>query len=233
MGEGRGERGESMGGTDADLTSEELIPESGDALRPSPLSPRPSKGKLFVLSGASGAGKDTLLLELLKTHPELQRCVTYTTRAPRPGEREGVDYHFVDVPTFQGMIGAGELLEWAEVYGRYYGNSREWVLGRLDAGQSVILRIDVQGALTVRRMMPEAVLIFVAPPSMEELERRLTVRASETPEELRVRLDAAEWEMSQMSHFDYLVVNADILDSIDLIRCILRAEHARIEVQKN
>jgi guanylate kinase len=215
-------------GVDLHGTSEENRPVEEPFL-PSSFSLLPlPKGRLFVLSGASGAGKDTLLLELLKSHPDLQRCVTYTTRPPRAGEVEGVDYHFVDVPTFREMIAAGGLLEWAEVYGRYYGNSREWVLGRLEAGQSVILRIDVQGALTVRKMMPEAVLIFVAPPSMEELERRLTSRASESPEELKVRLDAAHWEIEQQKYFDYLVVNVDVKDSVELIRCIVRAEQARI-----
>jgi guanylate kinase len=200
---------------------ESLLPASFSLL----LSP---KGRLFVLSGASGAGKDTLLLEVMNLHPELQRCVTYTTRAPRPGEREGVDYHFVDVPEFRRMIEAGGLLEWAEVYGRYYGNSREWVMGRLEAGVSVILRIDVQGALTVKRMMPDAVLIFVAPPSMGELERRLRSRASENSEELRIRLKAAGWEMERAGSFDYFVVNDDVQDAVHLIHCIIWAEYARI-----
>ena len=194
---------------------------------PSSFSLLPST-RLFVLTGASGAGKDTLLDAALKLLPGLERCVTFTTRSPRAGETAGVDYHFVDVPEFRRMIEAGELLEWAEVYGRYYGNSREWVLGRLRAGVSVVLRIDVQGALTIRKMMPEAVLIFVAPPGMEELRRRLTSRGSESAEEVRVRMEAAEWEMAQIPAFDYLVVNDQLEDAVDLVQCILRAEGARI-----
>ena len=141
---------------------------------------------------------------------------------------EGVDYQFVDEARFRQMIDEGGLLEWAEVYGRLYGNSREWVLGRLEAGVSVILRIDVQGALTVKRMMPDAVLIFVAPPSMGELERRLTSRASESAEEQETRLRAAHWEMAQVPAFDYLVVNEEVGEAVDLIRCIVRAEQARV-----
>ncbi|MBW3624577.1 MAG: guanylate kinase [Armatimonadetes bacterium] len=189
--------------------------------------------RLFVISGASGAGKDTLLLELLKRHPELERCVTFTTRAPRVGEADGVDYHFTDEPTFRRMIEEEALLEWAEVYGRLYGNSKEWVLGRLAAGASVVMRIDIQGALTIKRKMSEAVLIYVAPPSLEELERRLRSRASESPEELAVRLNAARWEMEQIPHFDYVVVNDDLEDALGLIGCILRAESARIPSGKD
>lgn len=181
-----------------------------------------------MLSGASGSGKDTLLLEAMKRHPELDRCVTFTTRAPRAGETDGVDYHFTDEATFRRMIDEGHFLEWADVYGRLYGNSREWILGRLEAGTSIVMRIDVQGALTIKRKMPEAVLIYVAPPSMEELERRLRSRASESAEEMAVRLEAAHWEMDQIPGFDYLVVNDDLEDALALIGCILRAEHARI-----
>jgi guanylate kinase len=187
-----------------------------------------ANNRLFVLSAPSGAGKDTLLNRVLAACPEAQRCVTFTTRAPRPGETEGVDYHFVDVATFARMRDDGLLLEWAEVYGNFYGNSRRWVEEKLSEGVSAVLRIDVQGALTIRRMFPEAVLIFVAPPSAEEQERRLRSRETESEADVQRRLAASEWEMAQLPYFDYCVVNDDLEAAVDLVRCIIKAEGARI-----
>ena len=196
-----------------------------------PADASPRRGRLFVLAAPSGAGKDTLLNRVLATCPGIQRCVTFTTRPPRAGEAEGVDYHFVDVATFERMRDAGAFLEWATVYGHYYGNSREWVEARLAAGTSVVMRVDVQGALTLRALFPDAPLIFVAPPSREEQERRLRGRDSEVPADIERRLAASAWEMAQVRGFDYLVVNDDLEDATDLIRCIFRAELARIRLR--
>ncbi len=198
-----------------------------------PFSAPPRSGVLFVLSGTSGAGKDTLLARVLATTPEVSRCVTFTTRAPRPGEVEGVDYQFVSRERFAAMRDAAELLEWAEVYGNGYGNSAAWVKSRLAAGFSVVLRIDVQGALTLRGWAGEnpevpVALLFVAAPSREELERRLRTRATEDEATLARRLAAADWETAQLPAFDYLIVNDDPDAATDLIRCVIRAEHARI-----
>lgn len=186
------------------------------------------RGILFVLSAPSGAGKDTLLSRVLTMCPDVERCVTYTTRAPRPGEVEGVDYHFVDAPTFRAMRDGGLFLEWAEVYQNYYGNSRQWVEERLLSGRSVVLRIDVQGSLTIRQLFPDAVLIFVEPPSAMEQERRLRSRETESEANLKIRLEASEWEMAQIPAFDYRVVNDNLEGAVDLVRCIIKAEHARI-----
>ena len=186
------------------------------------------RGRLFVLSAPSGAGKDTLLARVLRECPELRRCVTFTTRHPRPGEVEGVDYRFIDRSRFEAMRDAGLFLEWAEVYGNLYGNSREWVEERLSAGASVILRIDVQGALTIRRMFPDAVLIFVEPPSREEQERRLRSRDTEDADDVARRLAASDWETAQIPAFDYRVVNDDLEKAVRQVVEIIRKEMSAI-----
>lgn len=190
------------------------------------------RGLLFVLSAPSGAGKDALLKLLLSSCRGIKRCVTVTTRPPRQGEVDGVDYHFVCPEEFQRMVAAGELLEWAEVYGNLYGTPKRWVENALASGTDVILKIDVQGGLSVKRLLPEAILIFLAPPSHREQERRLRQRESENDRELQVRLAAADFEMSQMPEYDYVVVNDDLSEAAGKVACIVTAERCRVRSQR-
>ena len=168
-------------------------------------------GKLFVLAGPSGVGKGTIVRELVSRDPEgLSLSVSVTTRAPRPGEVDGVDYFFVDDDAFDRMIRAGELLEWAEIVGHRSGTPKGFVEDRLAAGRDVVLEIDVVGASQIRDRVPGSVLIFVDPPSMEELERRLRGRGTETEDRIRLRLETAEWELQQREWFDHVIVNDDL-----------------------
>lgn len=197
---------------------------------PWPPSNVPLPGILFVLSGPSGVGKD-VALKLMQTQGfSIHFVVTVTSRPPRPGEIDGRDYHFVSVERFQEMIAKGELLEWAVVYGDYKGIPKEEVRQALASGKDVILRIDVQGAETIRRLCPEAVFIFLAPASLEELEQRLRARLTETPESLARRLERAPQEMAELPKFDYLVINRHgyLEVAVEQIKAIITAERCRI-----
>ena len=165
--------------------------------------------RLFVISGPSGVGKDAVIGALKARALPCYFVVTATTRPIRPGERDGVDYIFIERPDFQRMIAGGELLEWAEVYGNLYGVPKSQVADALARGQDVILKIDVQGARTVRGIFPETTLIFLEPPNEETLAARLSKRGTETGEALRVKLDAARAELADAAQYDYRVVNAD------------------------
>jgi guanylate kinase len=168
-------------------------------------------GNLFVLAGPSGVGKGSIVRELVARDPEgLSLSVSVTTRAPRPGEVDGVDYFFIDDDAFDRMIRAGELLEWAEIVGHRSGTPRGFVDDRLAAGRDVVLEIDVVGASQIRERVPGSVLVFIEPPSMEELERRLRGRGTETEERIRLRLETAAWEIEQRDWFDHVVVNDDL-----------------------
>jgi guanylate kinase len=181
-------------------------------------------GKLFVLAGPSGVGKGTIVRELVSRDPEgLSLSVSVTTRAPRPGEVDGVDYFFVDDDAFDRMIRAGELLEWAEIVGHRSGTPRGFVEDRLAAGRDVVLEIDVVGASQVRERVPGSVLIFVDPPSMEELERRLRGRGTETEERIRLRLETADWELEQRGWFDHVIVNDDLERASSQVAAIIDA----------
>jgi guanylate kinase len=181
-------------------------------------------GKLFVLAGPSGVGKGTIVRELVSRDPEgLSLSVSVTTRAPRPGEVDGVDYFFVDDDAFDRMIRAGELLEWAEIVGHRSGTPRGFVEDRLAAGRDVVLEIDVVGASQVRERVPGSVLIFVDPPSMEELERRLRGRGTETEERIRLRLETADWELEQREWFDHVIVNDDLERASSQVAAIIDA----------
>jgi guanylate kinase len=186
-------------------------------------------GKLFVLSGPSGVGKDALLKRMRVTGATYHFAITATTRPMRPNERNGVDYVFVTRPRFQEMIDGDDLLEWAEVHGHLYGVPRSQVADALDSGRDVILQVDVQGAATIRKLMPDAVLIFLEPPDMDELERRLSQRMTESPERLRVRLRTAAKEMTEASKFDYRVVNHDgrLDDAVAEVRRTIQTETRR------
>ena len=167
-------------------------------------------GRLFVITGPSGVGKGTLIRRLLERMPELELSVSATTRPPRPGERDGVDYHFRSEEEFDQMIGEGRLLEHATYSGHRYGTPRSEVEPRLAAGRSVVLEIEVQGARQIREAMPEAVQVFIAPPSPGALRERLEGRGTDPPEAIARRLAAAEKELAARSEFSHVIVNDDL-----------------------
>ena len=166
-------------------------------------------GRLFVLSGPSGVGKDAVLSRMRELGRDFHFPVTATTRAIRRGERDGVDYIFTSREEFRRLIAEDGLLEWAEVYGNLYGVPRTQVTDALESGRSVVLKIDVQGAATIRKLYPESVLIFLAPPDMDSLDSRLRARGTEKGEALRIKLETAREEMNAAAWFDYRVVNRD------------------------
>jgi len=187
-----------------------------------------NRGLAFVVSAPSGAGKGTVLKEVLASAPGLMLSVSHTTRAPRPGEADGVDYHFTTPSQFQALIGRGDFLEWAEVHGNMYGTSRQAVEKLLAEGIDVILEIDVQGAAqVVRRMNPSPVTIFLIPPSPVEMERRLRGRATEDDGILALRLKNAAAEMRVMADYEYLVVNDSVDDAVRQVVAIIYAERAK------
>jgi guanylate kinase len=196
--------------------------------RRSALAP-PAKPLLIVLSGLSGVGKDTVLADLKKSGLPAFFSVSATTRARRSGEKEGADYYFVAPEKFQQMIDADELLEWAVVYGNRYGIPRTPVRQAIERGQDVIVKIDVQGAATIRKKAPGAVLIFLVTSTMDELEDRLHKRSTESPAELKLRLKTAVKELESIAIFDYIVVNrqGEIQRTIDTINAIMTAEKCR------
>ena len=185
---------------------------------------------MIVLSGPSGVGKDATLGELRRLDHPWSVVVTATTRAKRPGEADGVDYLFVDAETFEEMAAGGEFLEHAEVYGNRYGSPRSQVREAMAAGRDAIVKVDVQGAASIRGLAPDAVFIFLVPSSMAELERRLHARATETRRDLRLRTEIAAQEMESLTTFDYRVVNRDgrLEDTVAAIEAIVRAEKCRI-----
>ncbi len=194
----------------------------------------PTKPLLIVLSGPSGAGKDALLARMKQSGYPLEYITTVTTRTQRAKERDNVDYHFISTGKFQEMIKNNELLEWANVYGNWYGVPRQPVKQALDRGQDIIVKVDTQGAATIKKILPEAVFIFVIPPSMEELVMRLNQRHTESPFDLALRIKTAEAEIKQLPLFDYIVVNKR--DEVDLavsdIKAIITAEKCRVSPRK-
>jgi guanylate kinase len=183
-------------------------------------------GTLFVLAGPSGVGKGSVVRELVAKDPSLSLSVSVTTRPPRPGEVDGVDYFFVDEDAFARMVEAGELLEWAEIVGHRSGTPKGFVEDRLGEGRDVILEIDVVGASQVRERVPDSVLIFLEPPSLEELERRLRGRGTETEEAIRLRLQTAAWELEQRSWFDHVVVNDDLERAAGRVAAIIETSRS-------
>lgn len=183
-----------------------------------------NKHVLFVLSGPSGVGKDVVLMRIRKLARSMRFVVTTTTRSKREIESNGVHYDFVSRAKFEDMIEKKKLLEWAEVYGNYYGVPRERVERAFKEGYDVMVKVDVQGAMTIKKVMPQAVLIFLAPPSMEELEDRLRKRNTESSADLSRRITTAQEEMALAETFNYIVVNDVIEDAVDEIMDIIAAE---------
>lgn len=186
-------------------------------------------GLLIVLSGPSGAGKDAVLVELAKIYPSVTRCVTVTTRPPRVDEIDGVDYTFVSEADFRRTAEAGGFLEYAEVHGCQYGTPRVWVEERSVAGEDVVLKIDVQGGLNVKNAKPEAVMIFIVPPSMEELERRLRNRKTDSEEQIERRLRNARKELEQIPYYDYMIENGSLAKAAEELKAVIVAEHLRVQ----
>lgn len=187
-----------------------------------------AKGTLIVLSGPSGVGKSTVISELLSEREDIHFSVSFTTRKPRVGEADGVNYRFVSREEFEGMIDRGELLEYAEYVGNYYGTSMKVIEEKLNAGVDVLLEIEVQGAATVKQKCPDAVLIFVIPPSFEELSRRLHGRATDDEQVIEGRLHQAMAEYRQIPQYDYLVINDSVQSATHEILSILAAEGCRV-----
>lgn len=180
-------------------------------------------GILFIVSAPSGAGKTTLVRMLMAQDPAIRHSVSYTTRAPRPGEQDGHDYNFVDIQSFLAMRERGEFLEWAEVHGNFYGTSRNWLLDEMRAGRDTLLEIDWQGAQQVRELMPQAVSIFIVPPSIEELERRLRGRGQDSEEVIQRRVAAALSELRHVGEFDFVIINNDLQEALADLAAAVRA----------
>lgn len=188
-------------------------------------------GNLIIVAAPSGAGKTSLVAALLQADPAIHLSVSYATRAPRPNEVDGRDYHFVSVQDFEAMRERGELLESAEVHGNFYGTSRTWVTERLAGGEDVLLEIDWQGAAQVRRSFAAAIGIFVLPPSMAVLAQRLRGRASDSAQTIARRLAAAREEIAHVAEFDYVIINERFDEAVQDLSCIVRAERLRTTTQ--
>ncbi|MDF2699369.1 MAG: gmk [Haloplasmataceae bacterium] len=188
------------------------------------------RGLLIVISGPSGVGKGTVRKALFaREKHNLEYSVSMTTRKPREGEVDGIDYYFVNRDEFQQRINDGKLLEYAEFVGNYYGTPIDYVENRLVAGKEVVLEIEVQGAMQVREKMPDAVFIFIVPPSKRALRDRITKRATESEEIINQRMEKAEREFNMAHKYDYIVVNDTVENAADRIMAIIRAEHAKTE----
>ena len=190
----------------------------------------PARPLLIVLSGLSGAGKDAVLSRMRQSGYPLTYITTMTTRPRRTKERDNIDYHFISRERFREMIERGELLEWANVYGNLYGVPKESVKQALDRGQDTIVKVDVQGAAAIKKISPQAVFIFLTPPSIEELVQRLKQRRTESPSDLALRARTAEEELKQLPMFDYIIINrqGEIERAVSEIEAIITAEKCRV-----
>jgi len=188
-------------------------------------------GTLYIFAAPSGAGKTSLVKALVDSTPGIEVSVSHTTRAPRPGEVDGVDYHFVDLPTFERMVAEGAFLEHARVFDNYYGTARASIEQRLATGVDVILEIDWQGARQVRERFPDSVGVFILPPSRAALEERLRGRGTDDEATIARRMRDAEREMSHYEEFDYLVINDDFDTALEDLRAIVRARRLRTPLQ--
>ncbi|MBR4544778.1 MAG: guanylate kinase [Oscillibacter sp.] len=186
-----------------------------------------TQGRLFIVSGPSGVGKSTVLKTLLDRRENARFSVSATTRPMREGEVDGVHYHFITVETFREWIAQEEFLEYAEYVGHFYGTPKKFVEAALDAGQDIILDIEIQGALQVEKRRPDAVKIFIGPPSWDELERRLTSRGTNTPEDIQKRLVRAKVEVQTAHTYDYFVINNNVENAVRELDAIMTAEHCK------
>ena len=189
-------------------------------------------GTLFIVTAPSGAGKTTLVSGLLERDPQVRLSVSYTTRAPRAGEVNGQHYHFIDVPGFRALRDKGEFLEWAEVHNNYYGTSKRWLEEQTRAGRDILLEIDWQGAQQVRKVFPKAVGVFILPPSVEELERRLRGRGTDSEDVIARRVLAARGEMRHVAEFDYVIINENLPTAIEDLVAVVRASRLRYANQE-
>lgn len=186
------------------------------------------KGILIVVSGFSGAGKGTLMKRIMEKYDSYALSISATTRAPREGEVNGREYFFKTVDEFEKMIAQEELIEYAKYVSNYYGTPKAYILEQLEAGKDVILEIEIQGALKVREKFPDTLLLFVTPPSAKELEHRLTMRGTETPEVIASRMARACEEAEFMDHYDYLVINDDLEECVEELHELIQREHQKV-----
>ncbi|HHW20707.1 MAG TPA: guanylate kinase [Thermodesulfovibrio thiophilus] len=184
------------------------------------------KGIIFVISAPSGTGKTTLCEKLLKLLPDLKLSISHTTRKPRNGERNGINYYFIDKETFKKMIDTDEFVEWAEVYGNFYGTSKKAINSLISNGYDILLDIDTKGAKNIKKLYPDSVLIFILPPSLDELERRL-INRNEDNNVIKLRLSKASQEISQYKFYDYVVINDNIEQASSNLLCIIHAERLK------
>ncbi len=185
---------------------------------------------LYVVTGPSGAGKTTLIKRLLDEEENLDFSVSFTTRQKRPGEKEGVDYRFVSPGDFEERIDSGDFLEYADVHGKLYGTSKSYVERALE-NSNLLLDIDVQGAMNVKREFPDSTVVFIAPPTYEDLEKRLRARGTETPEDLEKRLSDSRKELKLIDRFDYLILNQEAEEAYNMLKCVYIAETLKVGMQ--
>lgn len=184
-------------------------------------------GCLFIISAPSGAGKTSLVRALLQSNQNLSLSISHTTRAPRSGEINGRDYHFVNLETFRQMLLNGEFVESAEVYGNLYGTSQKWINGAIASGQDILLEIDCQGAMQIRQIFPESISVFILPPSVDALAARLKTRAQDDPDIIQKRLAAAREEVSHIIEFDYAIINDKLDEALNDLISVVRAERLK------
>ena len=189
-------------------------------------------GHLYIVAAPSGAGKTTLVRMLLERDNDIRLSVSSTTRKPRPGEQDGREYQFLDVQQFLDRVSQGEFLEWAEVHGNYYGTSKRWIESEMAAGRDVLLEIDWQGAQQVRKVFPQAIGVFILPPSMTALKDRLSGRGTDSAETIARRIAAARDELRHMDEFDYVIINDDLQQALDNLMSVIGASRLQYTAQR-